>query len=306
MIERFEGENGKRLLEQALGDQTIVSKNTTVLGGIIDVVHLQELDSGDVLIAQGAEDNDIYFVISGSLAIEVNGRRVATREAGTHVGEMSLIDPKGCRSATAFALEKTLVAKVSEPDFSATAEDCAELWRRIAVELCDRLRNRNRMIRPPNEFPNVFVCSSSENLTYAEGIQLGLDHHKSSVSVWTDQVFGPTQHTMEDLQRELDHADFGIAVVMDEDEVHSRKQQHLAPRDNVVFELGLFMGKVGRERTIIVSPRSVDLKMPSDLLGLKPLTFALPDDPEDTRKLATALGPVCTQIKALISKLGPR
>jgi predicted nucleotide-binding protein len=154
--------------------------------------------------------------------------------------------------------------------------------------------------------PNVFICSSSEKLAYAEGIQLGLDHHPSSVSVWTDQVFGPTKQTMEDLERELELADFGVAVVMDEDVVRSRKEQKSAPRDNVVFELGLFMGQLGRERTVIVSPRGIDLKMPSDLLGLNPLTFSPPGDPSDQRRLATALGPVCSQLKTLFNQLGPR
>ncbi|MDP6446362.1 MAG: nucleotide-binding protein, partial [Pirellulaceae bacterium] len=237
---------------------------------LLEVTQLRELEPGNVLIAQNAEDNEIFFVISGSLTIEANGRPVATRCAGTHVGEMALIDRKARRSATVLAAEKTVVA------------------------------------RRPNEVPNVFICSSSEKLAYAEGIQLGLDHHPSSVSVWTDQVFGPTKQTMEDLERELELADFGVAVVMDEDVVRSRKEQKSAPRDNVVFELGLFMGQLGRERTVIVSPRGIDLKMPSDLLGLNPLTFSPPGDPSDQRRLATALGPVCSQLKTLFNQLGPR
>lgn len=136
--------------------------------------------------------------------------------------------------------------------------------------------------------------------------QVGLDHHDSAVSIWTDQVFGPTKQSMEDLERELEQADFGVAVVMDEDVVRSRKKQKSAPRDNVVFELGLFMGKLGRERTVIISPQNIDLKMPSDLLGLNPLSFTPPDDPSDPKKLARALGPICTKLKLLLTSLGPR
>ena len=306
MIERFEGEDGKRLLAEALADQRIVNGDKTVAARLLEVSQLRELKTGDILITQDADDNDIYFVISGSLTIEANGRPVATRNAGTHVGEMALIDRKSRRSATVVAAEKTVVAKVTEPQFSGLADDNPELWRRISVELCDRLRSRNCLIRCPNEMPSVFICSSSEKLIYAEGIQLGLDHHRSSVSVWTDQVFGPMKQTMEDLERELHLADFGVAVVMDEDVVRSRREQKSAPRDNVVFELGLFMGQLGRERTVIVTPRNIDLKMPSDLLGLNPLTFSPPTDSTDTKQRATALGPVCTQLKALFDRLGPR
>ena len=306
MIKRFEGENGKRLLADVLADQGIVNGDRNVATEILNVAQLRELNSGEVLITQDAEDNDIFFVISGSLTIEANGRPVATRSAGTHVGEMALIDRKARRSATVLAAEKTVVAQVSEPNFSRVADENPELWRRISVELCNRLRNRNRLIRSPNEVPNVFICSSSENLLIAEGIQLGLDHHASSVSVWTDQVFGPMKQTMEDLERELQSADFGVAVVMDEDVTRSRKEQKSSPRDNVIFELGLFMGQLGRVRTVIVSPRSIELKMPSDLLGLKPLSFVPPSDPTNQRQLATALGPVCTQLKTFFRHLGPR
>ncbi|MCO8125130.1 nucleotide-binding protein [Stieleria sp. TO1_6] len=306
MIERFQGEDGRRLLTEVLCDLGIVNGNETVAAKLTEVAQLHELESGDVLITQDAEDNDIFLIVSGSLTIEVNGRPVATRNAGTHVGEMALIDPKARRSATVLAAERSVVAKVTQPALSRLANDTPDLWRRISVELCDRLRNRNRLIRRPNEVPNVLICSSAEKLLYAEGIQLGLDHHNSSVSVWTDQVFGPMKQTMEDLEREVCSADFGVAVVMDEDVTRSRKEQKSSPRDNVIFELGLFMGQLGRERTVIVSPRNIDLKMPSDLLGLNPLTFLLPTDPADPKQLATAFGPVCTQLKTLFNQLGPR
>lgn len=306
MIERFDGESGKRNLLCAMNEQVIVHGNEAVAGQLVAVSQLQELDAGDVLIAQDGEDNHISFIISGSVEIRVNRRVVAVRAAGTHVGEMALIDKKARRCADVVASEKTVLARVEEGDFSRIADDNPFLWRRIAVELCDRLRNRNRMVRWPNERPHVFICSSSENLAVAEAIRLGLEHHNSSVSVWTDQVFGPMKHTMEDLEREVQSTDVAIAVVGTEDVVRSRKKQMAAPRDNVIFELGLFMGQLGRERAIIVMPRGAKLKLPSDLLGLNPLSYSPPSDPTDARQLAVSLGPVCTQLKTAITQLGPR
>jgi len=306
MIERFQGDTGKRLLAEALADQRIVNGSAEIAGALLAVVQLRELAPGEVLIRQDGDDNDLFFVISGSLNVEANGRVVAVRTAGTHVGEMALIDSKACRCATVRASERTVVANVLEADFSRIADEYPTLWRRIAVELCDRLRNRNRMIFPPNEVPQIFICSSTESLPVAERIQLGLDHHASVARVWTDQVFGPMKQTMEDLEREVRAADFAVAVVTGDDLVTSRRRQSRAPRDNVVFELGLFMGQLGRERTIIVSPRGINLKLPSDLLGLTPLTFSPPTDWADVRQLAVSLGPVCTQLKTLIDQLGPR
>ncbi|WP_419188308.1 TIR domain-containing protein [Stieleria bergensis] len=273
---------------------------------LIEVAILTELPTDTVLISQEGEDTDLYFIISGRMRIEANGRPVAIRNYGTHVGEMALIDCKARRSASVIAEETTLVAQITEPDFTRIADEFPVLWRRISIELCDRLRNRNDMIRRPNELPNVFICSSSESLHIAEQIQLGLDHHESIVSKWTDQVFGLTKQTMEDLEREVMSADFAIAVVTGEDVVTARKKRKVAPRDNVVFELGLFMGQLGRERTVMVTPRGIDLKLPSDLQGLNPLSFTMPSNPVDKGQWAAAIGPVCTQLKALFDDRGPR
>jgi predicted nucleotide-binding protein len=47
-----------------------------------------------------------------------------------------------------------------------------------------------------------------------------------------------------------------------------------SPRDNVIFELGLFMGALTRTRTFVLAPSQVDLKIPSDLLGVTFLRYA--------------------------------
>ncbi|HEX4130857.1 MAG TPA: TIR domain-containing protein [Pirellulales bacterium] len=306
MRQRFEGEDGQRLLLTALMGQVIVNGDQQLANELLRTSELQEFGVGDILISQECDENDIFFIVSGSVNVEANGRLVAVRQAGTHVGEMALIDCKARRCATVKAAEASVVVKVAEPEFSRIAGVFPDLWRRIAVELCGRLRNRNNTLRWPNEVPNVFICSSAENVSVAEQIQVGLDHHSSVVRVWTDQVFGPMKYTMEDLEREIISADFAVAVIMGEDVVRSRKRQAVAPRDNVIFELGLFMGQLGRQRTIMVVPRGINLKMPSDLLGLNPLSYSPPTDPKNASLMAAALGPVCTQLKATIDKLGPR
>lgn len=305
MIERFEGDESKRRLIEEFCRQKIVLGNKELALELAQVSELKELNEGDILVKQNCEDTEIYFVIVGSFAIEANGRQVAIRKAGTHVGEMALIDTTAVRSASIVAASKSVVAMVSEPNFSQVANKYPELWRQVAIELCERLRNRNNFIQPPNVIPNIFICSSSESLPYAEAIRLGLDHHDSEVTLWTDQVFNPSAHTMEDLEREVGNADFGIALVMPEDLVNSRDRQSMAPRDNVVFELGLFMGRLGRARTVIVSPRGIDLKLPSDVHGLTTLLFKPPNNVKDSAEMTRALGGVITQLKTHIDKFGP-
>src|SRR5437899_1094402 len=104
-----------------------------------------ECRPGTAIIRQGASDNPIYFIVAGSFSIVVNGRDVARRQAGQHVGEMALIDPAAPRSASVIARETSVVAKLSEDMFSRIANQHPRLWRLLAVELCARLRERNAL-----------------------------------------------------------------------------------------------------------------------------------------------------------------
>jgi hypothetical protein len=55
-------------------------------------------------------------------------------------------------------------------------------------------------------------------------------------------------------------------VATGDDKSRSRGKWEMSPRDNVVFELGLFMGRLGRDRTFYVFEKGI--KLPSDLLGV--------------------------------------
>lgn len=75
-------------------------------------------------------------------------------------------------------------------------------------------------------------------------------------------------------------------------------------RDNVIFELGLFMGRLGKESCFFVVPRGHEnLRLPSDLIGVKPATFN-PDRQDGN--LQSALGAACTEISKAIKALTPK
>jgi predicted nucleotide-binding protein len=73
------------------------------------------------------------------------------------------------------------------------------------------------------------------------------------------------------------------------------------PRDNVVLELGMALGALGRDRALIVRPIG-DVKLPTDLLGITPILYQ--DGPPDT--LAGRVGPVVTAVKNAVARLGCR
>lgn len=193
------------------------------------------------------------------------------------------------------ASEETVVARISEPDFANVANDHSVMWRLIAIELADRLRQRSRFIKEPNPQPHLFIGSSRESLPVAEAIKDGLASMPFSTYLWTDDIFTASKTNIESLESELERSDFAILVLGPDDKVFSRGKDAEAPRDNVLFELGLFMGALSRRRTFFVIPTGLNLKIPSDLLGVTPLQY-------DPGKLAN----LSESILKLIVNAGPK
>jgi predicted nucleotide-binding protein len=78
-------------------------------------------------------------------------------------------------------------------------------------------------------------------------------------------VFGLSQGTLESLVDAVERFDFAVIVLTADDVIIMRETRTQTPRDNVMFELGLFMGAIGRGRTFVVCPNTPGLTLPSDL-----------------------------------------
>jgi CRP/FNR family cyclic AMP-dependent transcriptional regulator len=268
MMPRFTGATGRRNLLTATCFQRAVAGNQHLARRLVAAGILLEFPAGKIMVRQGDTDNDIYLILSGSVSISVNRREIAVRTSGTHVGEMALLDPTARRSATIAAKERTAVLKLSEVDVTRIAHDFPDFWRQLAIELASRLRERSKFIREPNSVPSVFIGSSSEALTEAGHINRMLERRDFACKLWTQGVFQLSQVTIEDLIRASQECDFAVLFLTPDDTTSSRGSKTAAPRDNVVFELGLFMGAIGRERTFLVVRKGAQLKLPTDLLGV--------------------------------------
>ena len=149
--------------------------------------------------------------------------------------------------------------------------------------------------------PVLFIGSSSENLDVAYAAQQNLEDC-AQVIVWTQGVFGLTKYSLEALLDTLDEAEFGLFVFAPNDLIRMRGQEMTSARDNVIFELGLFIGRLGRKRTFIIMPRdSEDLHLPSDLTGITPGEFSAPENPK-LKFLRAALAPACNDIRGAIKE----
>lgn len=149
--------------------------------------------------------------------------------------------------------------------------------------------------------PKIFIGSSVESLDIAYALQENLEHD-AEITVWTQGIFDLSRYTLDVLIDALDSFDFGIFVLAPDDITKIRKEEYQTVRDNVIFELGLFIGKLSKERNFLVIPRDQeDFHLPTDLLGLTPATF---EPNREDKNLNAALGPACHKIKKAIQKQG--
>ena len=142
--------------------------------------------------------------------------------------------------------------------------------------------------------PSIFVGSSSEALDLAHTLSIGLEQF-ADVTVWNEGIFQLGSTTIESLLRALDIFDFAVLLVTPDDITVSRGRRRATPRDNVLFELGLFVGRLGRFRTFVVVPSGSGQKIPSDLAGV---TFAHYQSNRGTDPAATR--EACMQIRKAV------
>jgi hypothetical protein len=119
--------------------------------------------------------------------------------------------------------------------------------------------------------PRIFLGSSGKQAKLLQALTRGLED-VAHVEPWTTS-FNPGTTTLErllELTREVDFAAFVFAqddwTAQSAPAAPAPTDGQASPRDNVVFEAGLFGGVLGMRRTFILHAK--DSKLPTDLLGL--------------------------------------
>jgi hypothetical protein len=123
------------------------------------------------------------------------------------------------------------------------------------------------------EKPTVFIGSSTESLPLARSVReiIGID---ANVLVW-DVAFDLRTWTLQAILDYSQKCDSGVFVMAPDDASVIRAKEGFSVRDNVLFEIGVFMGSLGPRRTFVLWPAeySSKLRFPSDLSGLTTVNY---------------------------------
>lgn len=144
--------------------------------------------------------------------------------------------------------------------------------------------------------PKIFIGSTVEGIEFAEAVQQNLEH-VAYTTIWNQGNFSLSGNTLDDLLNSLNEYDYGIFIFRPDDKSIIREKEYNTIRDNVIFELGLYFGKLGRKKVFYLIPRDYPkLHLPTDLGGVTAGTYdyirLYSDD-----KIQAIVGPFCTEIK---------
>jgi predicted nucleotide-binding protein len=151
----------------------------------------------------------------------------------------------------------------------------------------------------------VFITSSGRALTLADKLADELNQTDyCEATLWTKEGQAqPTATIIEMLEKASAKYDFAVIILAKDDVMVKDIGKSLKARDNCIFEAGLFMGALGRERCFLV----VDVKeedLPSDLGGIIHQEFSEPENlgtpQEDRSECAKAIAHAVQSIKDYI------
>ncbi|NLX08641.1 MAG: nucleotide-binding protein [Chloroflexi bacterium] len=154
----------------------------------------------------------------------------------------------------------------------------------------------------------VFIGCSSQAQPIGEAFCRALESEAEMVGWWAAPEFKTGFGILESLLGVLERYDFGIFIFAPDDLTAKKGVVRQSTRDNVLFEFGLFLGHLGRERTfafVQADPGKAEpLDMPSDLEGVvfpQLKLFSL-----DPAVIERALTTAAREIRGRITELGPR
>jgi hypothetical protein len=143
--------------------------------------------------------------------------------------------------------------------------------------------------------PRIFIGSSREALANAKVIKTELSD-VAECQLWNEDFFENNKSYFESLAEGAVLFDFAILVASNDDIQLKRGSVESIARDNIIFEFGLHVGRLGRNRCFLLKENGIDL--PSDLFGISLSEFV-----SDLDGRGKTIYQVCGDIKKRVVEL---
>ncbi|MBK9264296.1 MAG: HEAT repeat domain-containing protein [Polyangiaceae bacterium] len=151
------------------------------LVGLARTAEVLTFRRGDVIYRQGDPGGALYFVISGTVGLSVDGKEMARRGANEVFGEASVLD-RAPRVVTATALEPVELLRVSSEDFIAAAQDTVEIAMGVLQVLSRKLREADRRLSRAEDEVSKLRALTKELEHAADPAE-----SKHSSRIWNDE-----------------------------------------------------------------------------------------------------------------------
>ncbi len=114
--------------------------------------------------------------------------------------------------------------------------------------------------------PKIFIGSSTAGYSIAEKVKSNLSN-VGDCFLWKDaNVWEPNRSTFDNLLQIVTYFDFGVFIATADDLTLTNDKIVIEARDNVILELSLFLGALGKDKAFLLVEN--DLKLPSDFNGI--------------------------------------
>ncbi len=117
-----------------------------------------------------------------------------------------------------------------------------------------------------------FIGCATEHNGHAAYLQAALATW-CQPETWGHGLFGPSKTFIESLEKGIPNFDFSVFLISPQDVSIIRGKKRQVPRDNLIFEIGLCYGALGRERTFLIYPDGQRPHLPTDLAAVTLLPY---------------------------------
>ena len=150
--------------------------------------------------------------------------------------------------------------------------------------------------------PHAIIFSSGKSHPIAEAVKENLEMRGFTADTWKENFFDSNNTApLNTFLKKLLCFDFAVLVLGDDDirfDAASGTGVPI-PRDNVIFELGAAMARMGTQKTFLITPSERRVVLPTYFKGLDPLTYEIRADGNHVAGTGTA----CTHIRNRINAL---